>query len=279
MNLDIIIAVQQFSSPFFDAFFQVFTMLGEEAFFIASLTFIYWCISKEYGAKFSYIFFFSMFSNSILKTVLQVPRPIGTEGVRTLREHTATGLSFPSGHTQSTTSFWYYLMITLRKPWLTAAGIIIIMLMALSRLYLGVHWPTDVIGAVAFGILFVHIGEAVYRIGYRENTPLLPLLIAAASIPLVFVFQDGSYTIMAGILSGASVGFLIEQRYIGFTIPENMLLRLRNFIFGMLVLFFIRETGKLLLPPHIVSDLIQYTLIGFWAAAGAPWAFKAFRKL
>ncbi len=169
MGIDVIIWVQQVSSPFFDTLFQGITMLGEEFFYIAALTLVYWCIDKRYGAQLSYVFFLSAVSNQVLKVTFAVDRPIGAEGVRTLREHTAGGYAFPSGHTQNTATFWYFLMSTLRRKWLTVLGTVIIILMAVSRLYLGVHWPTDVIGGIIFAVIFVHIGRMLYAYGFTQK--------------------------------------------------------------------------------------------------------------
>jgi len=278
MGTDIILWIQQFSSPVLDALFQGVTMLGEEFFFILALTLVYWCIDKKYGAQLSYVFFLSMFLNSALKVTFLAPRPVGIEGVRTLREHTATGHSFPSGHTQSTATFWYHLMILLKKKWFTALAVIIIILMALSRMYLGVHWLRDVAAAVVFAVLFVHLGRFLYEKSFTSGRFLIPLLIGAAVIPFVFVVQDKDFTTLAGILAGASLGFSVEQTRIGFVIPEPVLLRLRNYLLGLFMLLLIKEGGKFILPEASWADLIRYLLIGFWATAGAPWVFTLIKK-
>lgn len=278
MGSSVILWIQQFSSPAADVFVQGVTMLGEEYVFMFALTFVYWCIDKAYGAQLSYTFFFSMFFNSTLKVAIGAPRPIGVEGIRTLREHTATGFAFPSGHTQATATFWYYLMISLKKPWITFLGILIITLMGLSRMYLGVHWPADVIGGIAGGILFVHIGRAVYSASYGKQQYLLPVLFGIALIPAVFFVQDKDFTTLASIVAGASAGFMIEQKYICYTIPESWKFRLLNCFIGLSMFLVLREGGKLVIPEGIWSYLIRYSLIGFWAAAGAPWIFTLIAK-
>jgi PAP2 superfamily protein len=93
--------------------------------------------------------------NAIMKAAFERPRP---ELWPRLPDQ---GFSFPSGHAMETTIvFGYFAYLIAREAprragaaYLSAAvGIVLI---ALSRLYLGVHWPSDVIGGIAMGYLWV----------------------------------------------------------------------------------------------------------------------------
>ena len=102
-----------------------------------------------------------MINNKGIKEFVKAPRPIGTEGLKSLRVSTATGYSFPSGHTQTATTFWTSLMIIFRKKWVNILGIVMILGVGLSRLYVGVHYPTDVIAGVIMGILLSYMAECL----------------------------------------------------------------------------------------------------------------------
>ena len=279
MGAAFIIWLQQFSSPFIDSIFQGITMVGEDIFYILILTFIYWCINKEFGSRLAFVFFFSMCFNSLLKVTIQAPRPIGSDGIRSLREHTATGYSFPSGHTQSTATLWYYLARTIRKPWLTAMAVIIIILMALSRLYLGVHWPRDVIGAVIIAVLLVHLGGRFYDLTIAKRSYLIPSLLVVLIIPAALVSGDKDFITIAALITGTTIGFALEQYAVHFTIPASYKRRLFNYLSGLIMILIIKEGGKIILPSTSWADFLRYTLIGFGAIAGAPWVFMITERI
>ncbi|MEL7598421.1 MAG: phosphatase PAP2 family protein, partial [Clostridiaceae bacterium] len=161
-NIEIIKAIQSFSNPILDRSAEYITMLGEEAFFIVIIAVMFWCINKKFAYRLGFILISSMVLNGCIKETLKVPRVFGTEGIRTLRVKTATGYSFPSGHTQGTASFWISVMSNTSTKWNYIFGIIIIVLVGFSRIYLGVHRPVDIIGAIVISIIWVYIGNKIF---------------------------------------------------------------------------------------------------------------------
>ncbi|MFW6208350.1 MAG: phosphatase PAP2 family protein [Spirochaetota bacterium] len=107
------------------------------------------CGNKRLGYRVGFAFLASAVVNPLLKNSFRIERPIGVEGIESQRLHTATGYAFPSGHTQGATAFWTGMMTYVRRRWMYLLGTALIFLVALSRMYLGVHWPSDVIGGVA----------------------------------------------------------------------------------------------------------------------------------
>ena len=68
-------------------------------------------IDKKFGEYLAYSVLTGMTLNNGLKSLFDMPRPIGEEGIRTLREETATGQSFPSGHSQASASLSWSIRI------------------------------------------------------------------------------------------------------------------------------------------------------------------------
>ena len=147
--------IQNMSSPFWDAFFKGVTRLGDGGLiWIAAgmLLIIYGCVRKKQGvllcgaSMLVALAIGFIAGNLILKPLIARPRPY--EGLDiSLLIKAPTDFSFPSGHTLS--SFAASVSVFLRNRKWGVAAIILACLIAFSRLYLYVHFPSDIL----FGIL------------------------------------------------------------------------------------------------------------------------------
>ena len=152
MELEILRNIQSIANPFLDKLFELITICGEQLVLISIMCIIYWAIDKKFGEYLAYSVLTSVLLNNSIKDIFKMKRPIGEEGIRTLRAETATGYSFPSGHTQGTASFYGAIAIYLKKRIYYIISTIIILLIGFSRLYLGVHYPKDVIVGAILGV-------------------------------------------------------------------------------------------------------------------------------
>lgn len=272
--MNIITWIQQFSSLFLDIFFNALTILGEETLGIAIFIIVFWTMNKDYGYKLLFAYLTSMSLNGCTKDFFKAPRPIGTEGIRSLRTKTATGYSFPSGHTQGTTTLWTSLSIIINKVWFYILCGSIIILVGLSRLYLGVHWPKDVLFGIIFGILSVLLSNYIYVKGKEKNNPylflyiLIPLLIS-----LIFFNSTDSIKAIAGF-SGAFIGYILEIKYINFTIPKNMYKKVIRLLSGIIIILFIKSGLKFFLPNMALFHFIRYFILTFFIVFLGPLIFK-----
>ena len=153
MQLEILRAIQSIASPALDVLMECVTVLGESAVIMLAFCAVYWCVDKKLGRYLAASMCASVCFNGIVKDFAKAPRPIGEPGIISHRVETATGYSFPSGHTQSITAFCASLFLAVKKTGLRAAMILLPLLVGFSRLYLGVHYPADVLGGLAFGWL------------------------------------------------------------------------------------------------------------------------------
>lgn len=267
--------LQDIQHPILDAFFHFASWAGEETLYILIAAWLLWCYNKWLSYRVGLIFLTGAAFNGVLKNWFSIDRPIGVEGIESQRLHTATGHSFPSGHTQAAASFWLALMIQIKRPALWIAGTFIIVAVGLSRLYLGVHWPTDVLGAIAFAIVWVVAAHAF--IGWcerREQLYWLWLLVSPFVVAVAFFPEYKDLIVVAGAAIGFLLGLQTEQRWLKVSVRGTLMQKVARFVIGLAILMLIRIGIKAVLPlPTPWSDLIRYALIGFWLTAGAPWVF------
>lgn len=127
------------------------TQLGSEEFFLLLMPALYWCWDARLGRRLAALLIGSNALNTWLKVLFHQPRPYWVDSrVRSLARETSYGL--PSAHAQHALAVWGLLAPAARRRalgWTLAA--VLIALIAFSRVYLGQHFPTDVLGGIAFG--------------------------------------------------------------------------------------------------------------------------------
>ncbi len=277
----IVLWLQQFS-PAGDTFFKAASFLGDETFFMLLLPLVYWCLDKRVGIRVTVLFLLSVFLGSAAKLLGNQPRPFAYDSrVQKLEDIHTPG--FPSLHTQNTTVIWSYLASQFQRRWLWALTAVLMILVPLSRLYLGVHFPTDLLGGYVFGGLLVGLflwkGEslglwlgqwgAMGWILLSVVSPLVALVILSSAI-------DESVVTGAALLVSMGCGFIAEQRWVGFKTEGKVGELVARLILGLAGLFILRFGLSALfqdLEPVYLFRFIRYLVIGIWGAFGAPWAF------
>lgn len=144
------------------------TTLGEELVYIAILGFLYWGLNKRYGVYIGENLMLALLLNPMMKNIFDRRRPYmdhgsiqclrAVDGDAPITDIAAQGYSFPSGHSTNALTVYGSLALFGKKQFLTVIGIVMPILIGLSRICLGVHYPTDVLvgwvlGALAIGIM------------------------------------------------------------------------------------------------------------------------------
>jgi len=162
------------------------TWLGTEYFYMIALTLIYWCLDSALGARIGLILMLANSVGGFFKVIFHTPRPYWIDPrVSAFSAETSFGL--PSGHTLNATSVFGITAASLRKKWVWLAAVVIIILMGISRMYLGMHFLRDVVGGLVIGtillFLFTGLEEPLVRwfkkqhIVYRICAALLSALL------------------------------------------------------------------------------------------------------
>lgn len=274
MELDIIRFIQSIHNDFFDVLFQLITMFGEEVIITSILAYIYWNKNKEIGKKIAYSSFTSILVNNTLKGLINAKRPIGEPGIRSLRVETATGSSFPSGHSQNAAVFYSSLAREIKNKIIYLVMGILIFLVGLSRLYLGVHYPRDVIFGIIFGVLVSIISYKLHN--KVKNKMYLYVFTFTIFIPVVIFNSSIDLIKGMGTFLGFIIGVFIEEKYICFSTEGNSFSKLLRLLMGLILLLIIKIGLKIVFPTKVIFDFIRYTFIGIFAMAIWPYIFKKF---
>lgn len=270
-----ILWLQGFSSPFLDRVFIELTRLGSEGFYLALIAVVYWSVDRRVGVRLGLLFLASIFLNFALKDYLRLPRPQGP-GLRVIYPESGTGYGFPSGHAQGNATVWGYLYAAFRRRWLLAWAVLITGAVALSRVYLGLHYPVDVLGGMAIGAAIVAVFHAVISRVERLGIGTAPQVMAAVLLPLAalsFYHTDQSYR-MAGGAIGLALGYLWQESRLRFEVRAGLFGHLAKVLLGVAGLFAVRLATDPFFPEG-PAQVARYALVGLWAAYGAPQAFIA----
>ena len=272
MELEILRHIQSIANPFFDFLFQLITICGEQIVLISIISIIYWTLDKKFGEYIAYSVLTSVLLNNSIKDIFKMKRPIGEEGIRTLREQTATGYSFPSGHTQSASSFYGSMAIYLKNRVMYIIATVMIILIGFSRLYLGVHYPKDVIVG---GILGVLTSLICYKLYNRvENKMLLYVVTFAIFIPALTFAHSADFIKGMGTYLGFIIGIYIEKRYVNFSTEGNTGNKIIRVLLGIVILLVLQLGLKVILPSGTIFSFIRYALISLIGIGVYPMIFK-----
>ena len=300
-QLDILMYLQSIRNELLTSLFTFFTICTEVPVITVLTAILYWCINKKAGQRILFALCGSLNINIGVKNFVKMARPIGLKGLESLRIETATGYSFPSGHTQTATTFWIAMMTQFKKAWVYIIGILMILGSGISRLYLAVHWPMDVIVGWFFGIVLSILFVKIFD--YIDDSKSYYILIGIMLIFGVCTYFIGGedFYKMFGLYTGFVLGYMVEDTYINFSTEsekkrknifaknpskfEGLGNRILRFVVGIisllavyLLLNYLEDTLAVKLEEVTnIFKYLKYTIVVFWGVAGAPAIFKLFK--
>ncbi len=188
--------LESIRTPVGDFLMSLITMLGEETLFMAVALIFFWCLDKKRGYYLLFTGFIGTVCIQILKMTFRIPRPWVLDPNFTIVEsarEAATGYSFPSGHTQISTDLYGGIARSAKSRRVRIGGVAILLLVALSRMYLGVHTPLDVgvsllIGAVLVFVLYPIVYNAYEKPRQMYITIAVMLALTLANLLFVSLF-------------------------------------------------------------------------------------------
>ncbi|MFB5085302.1 phosphatase PAP2 family protein, partial [Symbiobacterium thermophilum] len=179
---------------------------------------------------------------------------------------------------------WGAIADHVRRRWFTWAAGILVFLIGFSRLYIGVHWPLDVIGGWAIGLVVLWLMVRSRRFWTGEGQSLglqalLAFLLPGAALGLLALLGpvDEIAWMVMGTWSGLLLGSALEEQWVRFDPRAGTPLQhLLKIIVGIVLVLAAKEGLKLVLPDSGVGDMVRYGLVAFTATLVAPWLFARF---
>jgi membrane-associated phospholipid phosphatase len=181
---------------------KLFSFLGTEEFFLVLITLLYWCVSAPLGIRLTFALLAADTTSGLLKLAFHTPRPFWTEARVEVRA-VETSYGMPSGHALIASTVWPYLAYRLRRAWVWVAAIVLVLLISLSRMYLGVHFPQDVITGWLFGALLLALyiwAERTIAPGLAKASLARQVLVAVAASALVLLLSALAFMAIANVV-------------------------------------------------------------------------------
>lgn len=296
----------QTTFPQAEGLMGVISFMGSEEFFLLILPVFYWNIDKRLAKQLGYLFLMAVLVLYAIKHMVREPRPYWIDPA--ISRGISDSYGFPSGHVTLTLVLVLFMAAWVRRWWAWLLAIGYVLLMGVSRLYLGVHFPQDAIGGIVLGGL-VLLAFALWQRQFATDfgkrplgrrmfvVVLIPLVLAsvytvtmliigapdltvpwASHIPLAELESMEGVTTGLGALLGFAIGITLEGTHIRFRTQGTLWQHLGRLFIGFagtlalwagLDAVFPSEPAWLALPLRV----LRYMAILLWVTYFAPWFF------
>lgn len=309
-----IAALQSSGGTVFAEVMKSFSFVGSELFYLLVMPAILWCVDSRLGIRTGVLLLSTSSLTAILKVAFGLPRPFWVDG-RIVAPQPESSFGLPSGHAQTAVVVWGYLAYRIRRWWMTAAAVVLILGISFSRPYLGVHFAADVLaGWVIGGLLligFILFEDRAARWLRRQSLGARLGVVAAGALGLLAaglivssVVADrpippewienylravppgeafeaalpASVIPAAGALLGFAVGAVLLDAWGRFDARSGGgSRRAARFVVGVVGTLALFIGLSRVLPEGESFRYLRYALVGFWISYGAPRAFVALR--
>jgi hypothetical protein len=286
-------------------FMRFMSFIGSSGLYLPVLVVVFWCVNPRIGARAAVVLALSDALNTVLKLMWHDPRPYWTDPrVRAYESRSSFGM--PSGHAQGSAVAWGLLGVHVRRRWVWAVVGAVVLLVGISRIYLGVHSVGQVLAGWTIGAALLAAAlllEPVVvpwwtRRGLATQLLLSAVVTAAVLVAAALVVNWlhawhmpatwaravelgggsvrpvtlGKAAAAAGTLFGVLAGLSWLAWWGWFDATGSLVRRLVRIPVGLSGAAAIWVVG-LFAGNRVVVVFVVYTLLTLWAMAGAPVLF------
>lgn len=276
--------VQEMRNPILDCFFYFMNFFDTKYLILVLLPLIFVGWNWKHGFRILMLLFISCISVFFLKDLFNVPRPYVIDPSVGMIH--IPGQSFPSGAAQTSIILPGFFIYFYRKRWVVISAIIFALVLSFSRIYLGVHYPIDILGGWLVGavLLFAYIlwGKRIEKFLSKRSYP--QLLLISLIFPLLFILLFPYPYVLSNscAVMGVGVGLVISRhRKWLLSQPVTKAEFFVRFVFSMSILLILYVPFLLIeqiASLALIARILQALLLGFWLSLGSFYCLKRWMK-
>jgi undecaprenyl-diphosphatase len=302
--VDFLYWLESIRNPLLDGIMGAITYLGDEVFFMLIALFVFWCRDKREGYYLLLVGFFGTVLNQFLKLYFRIPRPwVKDPSFHPVEsaKPAAEGYSFPSGHTQSATGSFGALARWEKGRLFPCLCMLLLLLTAFSRMYLGVHTPLDVGVSLLLGAGTVVVFYPLMKKAEEQPRIMYWLIGIMLLFSVAFVLyanladfsqeeaveniasgRKNSFSLLGSLL-GFAIAYPVERKYIRFSEKGSVPAQLCKLLLGLGGLLGVKEGLELLFTAmgflHPWIHAVRYCAVVLFAALLWPKTFPLWNRL
>lgn len=295
-EVDLMVWLQSHMSDSLISLLSKLSFFGEEIFLILILGFLYWSYDKRVGRRVGLVILMVNVWAPMIKNVILRRRPyMDHEGITLKRliapdadpnDIAAQGYSFPSGHSANIASLGASVARSFRKKLLVCLAVVFSLLVGVSRVVVGAHYPTDVLCGWLLGLLVTGI---VFFLDRKiTDRRLFNGVLLLTALPGLFYCKSADYFTGLGLLIGFIAGSAVEERFVNFENTRQPVRAVLRVLGGGAVFLGLNSLLKLPFSAEFLNGgsyaamLVRgarYAIAAFAAFALYPMVFKYTAKI
>ena len=276
---------------------KMLAFIGNEKGLLIVILAVMFGFKKETGRKMAVIITTMIAWLAMIKSVVMRPRPYMQypDRVRMLAkveteaaadDVAAQGYSFPSIHSASVLALYFTLAGSIKKKWAYILACVLTLLVAYSRVFVGAHYPTDVLAGLALGLITMVIYAFLEK--RVENESLRALILLCTALPGLFFVRTNDYFTSLGLLTALTTAIPFEEKYVRYESTDSILAKILRLLGGLVVYFVLNSVLKMPFSKEFLENgtflsllvrTFRYAIVMFVVLGVYPMVFPLYEKI
>jgi len=293
---------QSIRFPLLDKIMLAVTTLGEETAFLVLALIFFWCVDKKRGYFIMTVGFMGTMISQVMKMIFRIPRPwVQDPNFKVVgnAQEAAGGYSFPSGHSQSAVGVLGSIAASSKRKWVAAVCVVFMVLVPVSRMYLGVHTLSDVLVGSGLSLGLIALAKPIIWGKSEKGMKILVAVMLVMSVLQVLFVEffpfpadmdaynlehgtENAYTLL-GCLIGVALVYVVDSKWLNFQVDAVWWAQILKAVGGLAAVLAVKEGMRAplnaLFSGHLAARAVRYFLIVTVAGIVWPMTFRWFSRL